>query len=343
MSALAVQTDIDSVSDRLGRPLRDLRISVTDRCNFRCPYCMPRSHYGPGHQFLNRREQLDVDEIERLAGVFVSLGVTKIRLTGGEPLLRADLAEIVARLAALGVPDLALTTNGSLLRRWAARLQRAGLRRVTVSLDSLDPAVFAAMSDTQVDVSQVLDGIAAAREAGLEPIKLNCVVRRGVNDATLLPLVEYARRERLVLRFIEYMDVGTSNGWTGEEVVPGDEILERVSQKYALVEQADVPPGVATVYRFADGGGELGMITSVSRPFCGDCTRARLGVDGRLYTCLFATAGLDLSGPLRDGADDEALRELVLSGWRRRNDRYSEIRSSMTTSLRRIEMSYIGG
>jgi cyclic pyranopterin phosphate synthase len=343
MSALAVHAEIESVTDRRGRPLRDLRISVTDRCNFRCPYCMPRSHYGPGHQFLNRREQLSVNEIARLAGVFVSLGVTKIRLTGGEPLLRAELADIVARLAALGVPDLALTTNGSLLRRWALRLRQAGLHRVTVSLDSLDPAVFAAMSDTQVDLAQVLDGIAAARQAGLDPIKLNCVVRRGVNDATLIALVEYARRERMILRFIEYMDVGTSNGWTIEDVVPGDEILERVSRTYALVEQTDEPPGVARVYRFADGGGELGLIASVSRPFCGDCTRARLGVDGRLYTCLFATAGLDLRGPLRDGADDQALGQLVLSRWQHRNDRYSEIRSSRTTSLRRIEMSYIGG
>ena len=343
MTALALQTDVDSATDRLGRPLRDLRISVIDRCNFRCPYCMPRTHYGPGHQFLKRREQLSVDEIERLAGVFVSLGVTKIRLTGGEPLLRAELVEIVARLSALGVPDLALTTNGSLLRRWAVRLRRAGLHRVTVSLDSLDPAVFAAMSDTHVDVSEVLDGIAAARDAGLDPIKLNCVVRRGVNDATLLTLVEYARREHLMLRFIEYMDVGTSNGWTKEEVVPGDEIVERVSRAYALVEGIGNPPGVARVYRFADGGGELGLITSVSQPFCGDCTRARLGVDGRLYTCLFATAGIDLRGPLRDGVDDDALRQLVLSRWQRRTDRYSEIRSSTTTSLRRIEMSYIGG
>jgi GTP 3',8-cyclase len=343
MSALAVHTDVDRVTDRMNRPLRDLRISVTDRCNFRCPYCMPRRNFGPGHRFLARKEQLDVNEIARLADLFVSLGVTKIRLTGGEPLLRPELAEIVAGLAELNVSDLALTTNGALLRRWAKPLRQAGLHRVTVSLDSLDPDVFAVMSDSQVHVSQVLDGIAAARAAGLEPVKLNCVVRRGLNEATVLDLVDFARRERLILRFIEYMDVGTANGWRPDDVVTGAEILERVSRVHALEEDADEAAPVARRYRFSDGGGELGLITSVSRPFCGDCTRARLSVDGQLFTCLFATAGIDLRGPLREGADDGTLRQLILSRWQGRNDRYSEIRSSATASLRRIEMSYIGG
>ncbi len=343
MSTLAVRSDIEPVTDRMSRPLRDLRISVTDRCNFRCPYCMPRSQFGPGHRFRSRAERLEVGEIVRLADLFVSLGVTKIRLTGGEPLLRRELAEIVAALAGLGLSDLALTTNGALLRRWAEPLRQAGLHRVTVSLDSLDPDVFAQMSDSRVRVSQVLDGITAARQAGLEPVKLNCVVRRGLNEASVLDLVDFARREQLTLRFIEYMDVGTANGWRPDDVVTGAEILERVSRVHALEEDAREPGTVARRYRFSDGDGALGLITSVSRPFCGDCTRARLSVDGQLFTCLFATAGIDLRTPLREGADDGALRQLILSRWQGREDRYSEIRSSATASSRRIEMSYIGG
>jgi len=329
--------------DRFGRSLRDVRISVTDRCNFRCPYCMPKARFGPGYRFLPRAEALHAGEIVRLAGIFASLGVTKIRLTGGEPLLRPDLAEIVAGIAGLGVPDIALTTNGALLRRWATRLRDAGLHRVTVSLDSLDRDVFTSMSDSKVELSEVLDGIDAAREAGIAPIKLNCVVQRGVNEEGLLDLVAFARREGFGLRCIEYMDVGATNGWHMADVVSGEEILERVRQVYPLLEEQPDPFAVARTYRFADGKGELGVIKSGSRRFWGDCTRARLGVTGKLYTCLFATSGIDLREPLRSGADDDALRSIVADRWKRRDDRYSELRGLGIAQGERIEMSYIGG
>ena len=332
-----------AVLDRRGRPLRDLRISVTDRCNFRCGYCMPRSHYPRNHAFLPVAEQLSAEEITRLSAIFVALGVTKVRLTGGEPLLRRDLVEVVRRLAQLGLDDLALTTNGSLLRRLAAPLAEAGLRRVTVSLDSLDPRTFRAMSDADVAVTTVVEGIEAALSAGLQPVKLNCVVRRGMNDGGLLALVEFARARGLRLRFIEYMDVGTSNGWRREEVVPADEILDIVAAVHPLEELPREPGAVARRFRFLDSAGELGVIASVTKPFCGDCSRARLSSDGRLYTCLFAVAGLDLRGSLRSGATDEELLRLVTSRWEARTDRYSEVRASLTTSLRRVEMSYIGG
>jgi cyclic pyranopterin phosphate synthase len=343
MTAVSVPPGITIRPDRLGRSLRDLRISVTDKCNFRCPYCMPKSRFGPGHRFLPRAEALDAEEIVRLAAVFQSLGVTKIRLTGGEPLLRVDLGDIVAGIAATGMQDIALTTNGALLRRWAVRLRAAGLHRVTVSLDSLDPAVFAAMSDSRIEVGEVLEGIAAARDAGLAPIKVNCVVQRGVNEDGLLDLVDFARREGLSLRCIEYMDVGATNGWRMADVVSGEEILERVSKVYPLIENEPDPAAVARRYRFADGTGEFGVITSVTRPFCGDCTRARLGVDGKLYTCLFATAGIDLREPLRSGASDDELRSVIAGRWQRRDDRYSELRGLGVADGERIEMSYIGG
>jgi GTP 3',8-cyclase len=343
MTTVSAVPEVTVGSDRFGRSLRDVRISVTDRCNFRCPYCMPKARFGPGYRFLRRAEALDAREIVRLAGVFASLGVTKIRLTGGEPLLRSDLVEIVEGIARLGVPDIALTTNGALLRRWAVRLREAGLHRVTVSLDSLDPAVFAAMSDSRIEVSDVLDGIAAARDAGLAPVKLNCVVQRGVNEEGLLDVVAFARREGLSLRCIEYMDVGATNGWRLADVVSGEEILERVRRVYPMLDEAPDPTTVARTYRFADGKGELGVITSVSRPFCGDCTRARLGVDGKLQKCLFATAGIDLREPLRSGADDDALRRIVADRWKRRDDRYSELRGLGMAEGERIEMSYIGG
>jgi GTP 3',8-cyclase len=343
MTAVSAVPTVAAGADLLGRLLRDVRISVTDRCNFRCAYCMPKARFGPGHRFLPRADALDAKEIVRLAGVFASLGVTKIRLTGGEPLLRTDLVDIVEGIAKLGVPDIALTTNGALLRRWAVRLRDAGLHRVTVSLDSLDPTVFAAMSDSKIEVSEVLDGIAAARDAGLEPIKLNCVVQRGVNEDGLLDLVDFARSEGFGLRCIEYMDVGATNGWQMADVVSGEEILERVRQVYPLLDEDPDPTAVARTYRYADGAGDLGVITSVSRPFCGDCTRARLGVDGKLYTCLFATAGIDLREPLRSGVDDDTLRRIVADRWKRRDDRYSELRGLGVAEGDRIEMSYIGG
>jgi len=343
MTAVSALPAVTANPDLLGRSLRDVRIPLTHRCNFRCPYCMPKARFGPGHHVLPRAEALDAREIVRLAGVFASLGVTKIRLTGGEPLLRPDLVDIVEGIARLGVPDIALTTNGALLRRQAVRLRDAGLHRVTVSLDSLDPDVFSAMSDSRVEVSEVIDGIAAAREAGLEPIKLNCVVQRGVNEDGLLDLVDFARREGLSLRCIEYMDVGSTNGWRMADVVSGEEILERVREVYPLLGEDPDPSAVARTYRFADGAGDLGVITSVSRPFCGDCTRARLGVDGKLYTCLFATSGIDLREPLRAGADDDALRRIVAGRWKRRDDRYSELRGLGVAAGERIEMSYIGG
>ncbi|HEX6538043.1 MAG TPA: GTP 3',8-cyclase MoaA [Candidatus Dormibacteraeota bacterium] len=329
-------------ADMLGRALRDVRMSMTDRCNFRCPYCMPRSHFGPGHRFVPGAAALSAGELVRLAAVFMSLGATKIRLTGGEPLLRRDLGRIVAGMAALPVPDLALTTNGALLARRAGELRSCGLHRVTVSLDSLHPDVFAAMSDVGVPVSDVVAGIRAARDAGLAPIKLNCVVRRGVNDSGIAELVEFACAEQLQVRFIEYMDVGTTNGWRREDVVTGREILERLAVSHHIEELPPEPGAVARRYRLA-GGAEIGLITSVSRPFCGDCSRARLSVDGRLFTCLFAADGLDLRAPLRAGASDEELRDIVRGRWAARDDRYSELRAAQTDAPQRVEMSYIGG
>lgn len=303
---------------------------------------MPKSHFGPGHSFLPHGDVLSAEEIVRLAGIFTSLGVTKVRFTGGEPLLRRDLDEIVAGIARLGVVDVALTTNGALLRRWAQRLHDAGLRRVTVSLDTVDPDVFARMSDSHVALASVLDGIAAAQDAGLRPIKLNCVVRRGMNDGGVLELAEFARREGLTLRFIEYMDVGNSNGWRREDVVEGAEIIASVARRHHLEELDPEPGAVARRFGYTDGG-ELGVIMSVSRPFCGDCTRARLSVDGRLFTCLFSADGVDLASPLRAGADDATLRDVVRARWHGRDDRYSEIRGVVDGVRRRVEMSYIGG
>ena len=320
-----------AVRDRRARPLRDLRISVTDRCNFRCGYCMPREVFGADHAFLPRSELLSYEELGRLVRVFADLGVSKIRLTGGEPLLRRDLEVLVSLVASTpGISDVALTTNGSLLAGRAQRLRGAGLRRVAVSLDSLDPTVFAAMGDTRVPLSQVLDGIAAAAEAGLAPVNLNAVLRRGVNEAGLLDLVEFARDGGYVLRFIEYMDVGNTNGWDRSEVVASAEVLGR-------------PGEVAQRWRYLDGRGELGLVSSVSMPFCGTCTRARLTAIGELYTCLFATHGRDLRGLLRGGVDDEALHDAIAAIWRARDDRYSELRGLGTADLPKPEMSYLGG
>ena len=333
--------------DRLGRRLHDLRISVTDRCNFRCPYCMPAEIYGAGYRFLPRPELLRFEEIERLARLFVRLGVEKIRITGGEPLLRHELPKLIARLAALeGVRDLTLTTNGVLLASQARALADAGLQRVTVSLDSHDESVFRRMSGRDVGPARVLEGIAAAERAGLSPVKINCVVQRGVNDHTLVDLARRFHGTGHILRFIEFMDVGTLNGWDLSQVVPAREIVERIDAALPLAPlEANYPGEVARRYRYEDGQGEIGVIASVSQPFCGDCTRARLSAEGSLVTCLFATQGRDLKGPLRSGASDEELVRIIAGVWSRRRDRYSEERTELAAARAgsRIEMFRLGG
>jgi cyclic pyranopterin phosphate synthase len=333
-----------SVDDRLGRPLRDLRISVTDRCNFRCPYCMPRQVFGADWKFLPRDELLHFEEIERLAALFVDLGVRKIRLTGGEPLLRRDLPDLVRRLAALPGVDLALTTNGSLLPQHAAALRAAGLGRLTVSLDSLDTDEFRRMNDAGLTVDTVLAGIAAAEAVGFRRLKINAVVVRGVNDGSLLRLVERFRGSGHVVRFIEYMDVGATNEWRRDQVMPAREILERIAAAHPLEPIAPAYRGeVARRWRFLDGGGEIGFVASVSEPFCGDCTRARLSAEGKLYTCLFATAGHDLRAPLRADESDDELAARLRRIWGARGDRYSELRALGARNEGRVEMSYLGG
>ncbi len=333
------------VTDQFGRSMRDLRLSVTDRCNFRCRYCMPRELFGADHAFLPRSELLDFDELTRLVGVFASLGVVKVRLTGGEPLMRRDLATLVRKIVEVpGIEDVAVTTNASLLRKQAAELRAAGLHRVTVSLDTLDPDQFHAISDVAIPLSQVLDGIEAAREAGFEPIKLNTVVKRGMNEDAILPLVDYAREHGDIIRFIEYMDVGTTNGWKLDDVVPAAEVLARIAAAHP-VEPVDpnYSGEVASRYRFADGRGEIGLISSVTQPFCSTCTRARVTAIGELYTCLFGHRGLDLRSMLRDGASDEEITATLRTAWGARDDRYSELRTRHTDLGPRAEMSYLGG
>jgi len=335
--------------DRLGRRLHDLRISVTDRCNFRCTYCMPREIYGREFAFLPRSEVLTFEEIERLAAVFVAEGVEKLRVTGGEPLVRRNLPDLIAMLAALRRPaggplDLTLTTNGSALRQLAEPLRQAGLGRITVSLDSLDDSTFRAMNGVDYPVAKVLDGIVAAGEAGFAPLKINMVVRRGINEASILPMARWARREGHILRFIEYMDVGHSNGWRLDEVVPAAEILAMLDAELGLEAVPPNYPGeVADRWAYRDSPGEVGVIASVSQPFCSACTRARLSAEGKLYTCLFGTDGTDLRAPLRDGSTDADLTGIIRAVWRIRADRYSELRSEATTNRPRIEMFAIGG
>ena len=329
--------------DTLARPLRDLRVSVTDRCNFRCVYCMPKEVFGRGYRFMDRKELLTFEEIERVVGAFVAHGVEKVRLTGGEPLLRRDLEVLIARLAAIDSLDLTLTTNGALLPQKAAALAAAGLRRVTVSLDSVDDATFRAMNDVDFPVERVLAGIEAAAAAGL-PVKVNAVVKRGVNDDQMLELAQTFRGSGHVVRFIEYMDVGHTNGWRLDDVVPAAEIVRTIDAAYPLEPVEPAYRGeVARRWRYLDGGGEIGVIASVTQPFCGDCTRTRLSAEGRIYTCLFATRGHDLRALVRSGATDEELHAAIGRIWTRRRDRYSEIRSERTTDLPRVEMSYIGG
>lgn len=332
--------------DALGRTLADLRISVIDRCNFRCPYCMPEEAYPADHAFLRARDRLDFDEIGRIARVFVSLGVRKLRLTGGEPLLRRDLPELVARLAAIdGIEDLALTSNGVLLPRLAQPLRDAGLRRITLSMDSADPEVFRRMSGGRGKLADVEAAISAAEAAGFAPLKLNCVVMRGVNDAGVPDLVERFRGTGHVVRFIEYMDVGTVNGWRSDRVVPGAELVRRIDARWPLEPLPRNPGATARRWRFRDGAGEVGFINSVTEPFCGGCTRARLSADGKLYTCLFAHAGHDLRALLRSGESDEALRATVAGIWSHRGDRYSERRAELRAAgvLEHVEMYRIGG
>src|ERR671934_2421235 len=330
--------------DVFRRPLRDLRVSVTDRCNFRCVYCMPKEIFGKSYQFLPQSEVLTFEEIARLVRVFVGLGVQKVRLTGGEPLVRRDVERLVGMLAPLGDIDLTLTTNGSLLAAKAKALAAAGLKRITVSLDSLDDETFKRMNDVDFPVQRVLDGIAAAEAEGLAPIKVNMVVRRGLNEDSVLPMARHFRGTGHVLRFIEYMDVGTSNGWRLDDVVPAREIIAAIDREFPLEPVEPAYRGeVAGRYRYKDGAGEIGVISSVTQPFCADCTRARLSADGSLYTCLFATEGHDLRGKVRGGATDREIAGFITDIWRVRTDRYSELRSAETSGLHKIEMSFIGG
>ena len=338
------------INDLFGRPLRDLRISVTDRCNFRCPYCMPAEIFGEAYQFLPKEDILTFEEISRLSRLFVELGVNKLRITGGEPLLRVDLPDLVRQLAAIpGADDITLTTNGYLLASQAQQLSDAGLHRITVSLDSLDDEVFKQMNGRGFGTRRVLDGIRRAAEVGLAPLKINAVVQKGVNDHTIVDLARYFKGSGHIVRFIEYMDVGNRNGWKLDEVVSAAEIVALINEQLPLEPaEANYVGEVARRWQYRDGPGEIGVIASVTQPFCADCTRARLSTDGKLYTCLFASDGVDLRGPMRDGADDDNLRQIISGIWGRRRDRYSEERAEFTESdtvhpRPKVEMYQIGG
>jgi len=341
-------SNVNSPRDTLARPVRDLRISVMDRCNFLCPYCMPREKYHERYKFLNSHQRLSFDEIVRVSKLFVKLGVRKLRLTGGEPLLRTNLSDLIGDLTDIpSVEDVALTTNGVLLGRYAAELKAAGLKRITVSLDSLDPDIFARMSGGFGGLNDVLDGIEHARSAGLDPIKINAVIQRGVNDHTALDLVERFRGTGVIVRFIEYMDVGNRNEWKRDVVVPSKELMARISERWPLQPlERDYRGEVAERYSFVDGKGEVGFISSVTQPFCGDCSRARLSSDGVVYTCLFANIGTSLRDLLRGGASDEQLLETIRNIWLGRSDRYSELRAELREKPgdhHKVEMFYIGG
>jgi len=341
--APAPRYDGGRLVDTLGRPMRDLRISVTDRCNFRCTYCMPREVFDADYKFLPHEAILSFEEITRLARVFVGLGVQKLRLTGGEPLLRKGLPDLIAMLAPLGA-DLTLTTNGSSLVKHARALKDAGLDRLTVSLDSLEEATFRAMNDADFPVEKVLDGIAAATEAGFSQIKVNMVVKRGVNDGQIVETARYWRDSGHILRFIEFMDVGSTNGWRMDDVVPSAEVVRRISEAFPLEQvEANYAGEVAERWRYKDGAGEIGVISSVTQAFCRDCNRMRLSTEGSLFTCLFAQQGHDLKSLLRGGAHDDDIRDRIAAVWRERADRYSEIRTGQTAKSKKIEMSYIGG
>jgi cyclic pyranopterin phosphate synthase len=336
------------IKDTLERPLHDLRISLIDRCNFRCPYCMPAEQFHHAYKFLDKKEWLSFDEIVRLSKIFVSLGVRKLRLTGGEPLLRPNLDELIRQLSVIeGAEDLALTTNGSLLKEWAPKLKAAGLKRLTVSLDTLDEKIFQQMSGLKGNVQDVLGGIRAAEDAGFKRIKINAVIQRGVNDHTILDLIEYFRGTPHVVRFIEYMDAGNQNHWDYKNVVPSKELVEKIQTHHALERFDGTQDGETSErFRFKDGSGEIGFISAVSHAFCGSCNRLRLSADGKLYTCLFATNGTDLRQHLRNGAEDEFLSHLIKVLWMKREDRYSEIRSELRQghpNQRKVEMFHIGG
>jgi len=335
------------ITDTFNRPLRDLRISLIDRCNFRCPYCMPSEKYHHAYQFLDKKQWLSFEEIERLAKVFVGLGVTKLRLTGGEPLLRPDLDLLIRQLSLIpGVEDLALTTNGSMLAQWAKRLKSVGLHRLTVSLDTLDERIFHQMSGEKGSVKDVLNGIVTAEEAGFDSIKINAVIQRGINDHTILDLVRHFRGTAHSVRFIEYMDVGNQNHWHNDQVVPSTEIIAKIDAEFPIEHIQGTQAGdTSEVYRFKDGQGEVGFISSVTKAFCGTCNRLRLSADGKIYTCLFATHGTDIATYLRNGASDELLKDLIRVRWMKREDRYSEIRSELRHSdtSPKIEMYQIGG
>jgi GTP 3',8-cyclase len=332
-----------ALADTRGRAMRDLRISVTDRCNFRCVYCMPREVFDASYRFLPHEAILSFEEIARLARVFVGLGVNKLRLTGGEPLVRRNLDRLVAMLAELDA-EVTLTTNGSLLAKQAAALKKAGLDRVTVSLDSLDDATFRKMNDADFPVAKVIDGIEAAAAAGLGPVKINMVVKRGINDQSLVQMAERWRGTGHIVRFIEYMDVGSTNGWKMDDVIPSAEVVRRISARWPLEPiDANYPGEVAERWRYLDGSGEIGVISSVTQAFCSSCTRMRLSTEGSLFTCLFAQSGNDLKGLLRSGASDEQLRNEIAAVWQQRADRYSEIRTAETAKNKKVEMSYIGG
>ena len=336
------------IVDQFKRPLHDLRISVIDRCNFRCPYCMPDEHYNHKYQFLEKHQWLTFEEIFRLVKIFVKLGVEKIRLTGGEPLLRPNIDELVRMISRIdGIKDLALTTNGSLLKDYAVKLKLAGLKRLTISLDSLEPEVFKTLSGQKGNIADVLEGIKAAQEAGFESIKINAVIQRGINDHTFLDLVKHFRGSGHVLRFIEYMDVGNQNHWDLSQVMPSQEIVERIRKIYPLESIGGTDKGETSErYRFVDGQGEIGFISSVSHPFCGTCNRLRLSAEGKIYTCLFATNGTDLRQHLRAGVQDNSLMQLISKVWTDRQDRYSELRSKFgqgSQKIKKIEMYQIGG
>jgi len=333
-----------TLTDTLNRPLRDLRISVTDRCNFRCVYCMPKEIFGPDYAYLQRDQILTFEEIARLTRIFVGHGVRKIRLTGGEPLVRKDLHLLIKMLAKIPDLDLTLTTNGALLARQAQALKDAGLKRVTVSLDSLDNEIFKAMNDVDFPVEKVLEGMDAAAKVGLEPIKVNMVVKRGLNESSILPMARYFREKGYILRFIEYMDVGHTNHWRMDDVVPAKEIVKMISAEMPLEPTDPNYRGeVAERWRYKDGSGEIGVIASVTQAFCSTCNRARLSAEGSLYTCLFAVKGHDFKSLLRNGASDDEISQMIARVWSKRTDRYSEIRSENTINLPKVEMSHIGG